>query len=238
MYGFIYVTTNLINGKKYIGKRKCVSDELDSRYLGSGKLLLQAIEKYGSENFSREIICECFDWHDMSCKEQYYIEKYDAVNSHNFYNLTPGGQGGSVIGSVAITNGTDLKFVLEDELEQFLCDGWRKGRPAQNPETIAKRAKSNRGKKRTLETREKISKSAIGRIPSREAREKMSKARLGKLSWNASKVMCVETGEVFDSLRKAATKYGVPGSASNICNCLNGKQETAFNLHWKRIDIN
>lgn len=42
-YGFIYITTNLINGKKYIGQKKGYNDT----YLGSGKILKLAIKKYG-----------------------------------------------------------------------------------------------------------------------------------------------------------------------------------------------
>jgi hypothetical protein len=47
-YGYIYKTTNLINGKIYIGQHKgCLS----SHYIGSGKLIRWAINKYGKRNF-------------------------------------------------------------------------------------------------------------------------------------------------------------------------------------------
>ena len=49
---FIYKTTNLINGKIYIGKYKGNR----KNYLGSGVILKKAIKKYGIENFTREII--------------------------------------------------------------------------------------------------------------------------------------------------------------------------------------
>lgn len=42
MYGYIYITTNLINGRMYIGKHK--SEKYDSSYYGSGKILLYAIK--------------------------------------------------------------------------------------------------------------------------------------------------------------------------------------------------
>ena len=42
MYGFVYITTNKINGKKYIGM--CKSSH-EKNYLGSGKILREAIEK-------------------------------------------------------------------------------------------------------------------------------------------------------------------------------------------------
>lgn len=92
MYGFIYLTTNLINGKKYVGM--CKNTHRDG-YLGSGKMLKFAIRKYGKENFTRSILQECDTFEQLSESEKFWIEKYDAVNSEHFYNLTPGGFGGN-----------------------------------------------------------------------------------------------------------------------------------------------
>ena len=55
-YGFIYITTNNINGKKYIGQKKYDKEGKWKTYLGSGIILNRAIKKYGAENFSKEII--------------------------------------------------------------------------------------------------------------------------------------------------------------------------------------
>jgi group I intron endonuclease len=92
MYGFIYLTTNNINGKKYIGMCKYTHHE---NYLGSGKLLKQAIKKYGKENFERIILQECHSFDEMSRLEIYWIEYYNAVEDSSFYNLTSGGFGGN-----------------------------------------------------------------------------------------------------------------------------------------------
>ena len=61
MYGYIYKTTNLLNGKIYVGKHKWSKEGcLDENYLGSGTYLTRAIDKYGKENF----ICEILDTAD------------------------------------------------------------------------------------------------------------------------------------------------------------------------------
>lgn len=89
-YGFIYITTNLINGKKYIG----MHTNFDDDYLGSGKLLLRAIKKYGRENFKREIIAYAKTKEELGKLEKYYIKKYNAIEDENFYNIHEGGYGG------------------------------------------------------------------------------------------------------------------------------------------------
>lgn len=83
-YGFIYLTTNLINGKKYIGQKKGYSDT----YLGSGKILKLAIKKYGRKNFQREILDYAYSKEELNLKEDYYIHKYNAHHSNEFYNIS------------------------------------------------------------------------------------------------------------------------------------------------------
>lgn len=58
MYGIIYKTTNLVNGKIYIGQHRCDTDEFDG-YLGSGSEILKAIDEFGKENFKRETLKIC-----------------------------------------------------------------------------------------------------------------------------------------------------------------------------------
>lgn len=69
MYGYIYKTTNLINNKIYIGQHK--SDRFDESYFGSGKLLKQAIQKYGKENFIVIMLDICDSKQLMDHKEQF-----------------------------------------------------------------------------------------------------------------------------------------------------------------------
>jgi hypothetical protein len=62
--------------------------------LGSGVLLKQAINKYGSENFEREILEWCENDNELREAEDKWIKEYNAVNSDLFYNLCEGGRGG------------------------------------------------------------------------------------------------------------------------------------------------
>ena len=89
MYGYIYLTTNLINNRKYIGKHK--SSHFDESYKGSGKILKQAFEKYGWENFKVELLEECNNEDDLNQSEIKWIAKFDATHSKEFYNIAYGG---------------------------------------------------------------------------------------------------------------------------------------------------
>jgi len=91
MYGFIYMTTNNINGMKYIGMCKNTHSK---KYLGSGKKLREAILEYGKENFTREILEECDSYESMIKAEKNYISLYNAADSDSFYNMISGGRGG------------------------------------------------------------------------------------------------------------------------------------------------
>lgn len=86
----IYKTTNLINGKMYIGKDK----NNNSNYYGSGKALKKAIILHGKDNFKKEVIEECDSYDKMNEREIYWIEHFNAVKSREYYNLKEGGDGG------------------------------------------------------------------------------------------------------------------------------------------------
>lgn len=93
MFGYIYLTFNKINGKIYIGQHK---GEYDENYLGSGKLIRRAIEKYGKNNFSNHIIEYCSSLDELCNREVYWINKYQSFSKSDGYNLLKGGQFGDV----------------------------------------------------------------------------------------------------------------------------------------------
>lgn len=90
MIGYIYMTTCKINGKRYIG-RKTSQVFLGEQYLGSGKHLKNAVQKYGSENFTVTLIEWCETPEDLINREAYWIAYYRAVESDDFYNHSAGG---------------------------------------------------------------------------------------------------------------------------------------------------
>lgn len=90
-YYLVYKTTCLLNGKIYIGKHETF--DLNDGYLGSGVLIRRAIEKYGRENFKREILFECSSVGEMNAKEAELVNE-DFLRRNDVYNLKSGGDGG------------------------------------------------------------------------------------------------------------------------------------------------
>ena len=100
-YGFIYLIENLVNGKKYIGrkyltkagyktvnkKRKKIRVESDwADYYGSSPALAKDIDIYGQDNFKRTILRLCKSRGECNYFETKYIFDVDAVLDGNYYN--------------------------------------------------------------------------------------------------------------------------------------------------------
>jgi hypothetical protein len=80
----IYLTTNLITQEKYIGKDRNNSPS----YFGGGVDLKKAIKQYGKENFKKETLENCINLDDLTIKEIYWLEYFDAAKNPLFYNKT------------------------------------------------------------------------------------------------------------------------------------------------------
>ena len=93
--GYIYLVTNNMNGKQYIGQTK--RQDINTRWKqhrrviksNLGSYLYAAYVKYGINNFTFKLICICFD-EDCDTFEQEYIKRYNTL-APNGYNLLPGG---------------------------------------------------------------------------------------------------------------------------------------------------
>lgn len=119
---YIYKITNKINGKFYIGKHKQRNHEDFNFYYGSGKIINAAIEKYGKQNFYKEILEICTQ-ENIDDREVYWINKLNAIKYG--YNISIGGAGGNSTNNTKVyTNGKHRKYLkLGDKIPQGFYKG-------------------------------------------------------------------------------------------------------------------
>lgn len=125
-YGYIYKTTNLINGRPYIGQKKGL---FKLNYLGSGKLIIRAIKKYGKQNFKVEVLAFATTKDMLDSLEIKYIYEHRQVFGKFLYNITKGGEGGQTcLGTIHMFNKEQSKMVRIEEVQQYKELGWIEGR--------------------------------------------------------------------------------------------------------------
>lgn len=123
MYGYIYKTTNLVNGMIYIGRHMAEAFEPE-KYIGSGTVLKRAINKYGVENFKCELIETADTKEDLNKKERYWIAKYRKESPELLYNITAGGEA-VMEGLRKIEFGDEIKLVEVSKVQEYLEAGWK-----------------------------------------------------------------------------------------------------------------
>lgn len=182
MIHFIYLTKNLITNEKYIGKHY---GELDDDYLGSGKILQRAIDKYGKENFQREILYISKNAQENSEKEKEFIKAFNAIKDRTFYNIAEGGDGGDIFHLLPV-----------EQQEKIRQEARKRTTGIKNPrygvhltEETKEKIRKNRNTDymQTIEYKQIMSKAVsgekngmFGKHHSEESKQKMSQAKKGK----------------------------------------------------------
>ena len=208
----VYLTTNLTNGKKYIGSH--ATEDINDGYLGSGRIFLKALQKYGKENFKREILHECENIHQARKLEAPNIIKYKTLVPKGYNVNENGGWGYN-----GITHGPLTRKRISEALKGKPCPEERRKRISisckgiqagekhpfwgkkHSEETLQKISQSRKGqhagekhhyfgKERDSETKLKISETLQGRKTPNEIKKKLSEA--GK---NVKKIKCEYCGK-------------------------------------------
>jgi group I intron endonuclease len=228
----IYLTTNLINGKKYIGK----DSNNNPKYLGSGVLLLEDIKKYGKENFQKETLEYCSSDEELTLKETHWIHKFNALNSDEFYNL------------VDYSAGWNLEKLGKEKYNYIInkISTSKKGIPnpilKNNQTRKEKLSKANKGNLKPEGFREKISQIKSGKKLSKEHCEKIRQGKLGKKqpqSFTDKKYKPILQLDINDNLIQEfksieeASNSNLKFKRSNISCCLIGYSKTAYGFKWK-----
>lgn len=71
----------------YLGRRTCHCPIKNDPYFGSGKMLKQAIAKYGKENFEKIVLLECESKEELIAKEEALLQEFNVAKNKFFYNI-------------------------------------------------------------------------------------------------------------------------------------------------------
>ena len=160
MYGYVYKTTNLLNGKIYIGRHK--ASKYDKWYYGSGNKLLEDIDKFGRDNFSVEILCWCNSDSELNEFEKKFIAEYNSQDPNIGYNIQSGGTKGDWLDDLSLEEATAYREHMSQLSKDGVCGN--KGKHL-SPEHRKRIGDSNRGKVHSLEWVKHSSESLKGLTP-------------------------------------------------------------------------
>ncbi len=163
-FHFIYKTTNLLNGKYYIGMHS--TDNIDDGYLGSGKRLKRSINRYGATNHKREIVEFVSSRYELMTREK-EIVNLNEIAKEDCMNLKTGGDGGFIDENHAKRWHEGQSKWLK---EQWINDDYRKKISLLSSERMKQHHKDGKIKYDTF----------TGREHSNETKEKMSIAKKGQ----------------------------------------------------------
>lgn len=186
-YYTIYKITNKIDGKYYIGQH--ITEDLNDGYMGSGRLIGRAIQKYGMDNFVKEYLHFCNSEQELDLME----EKLVVTNEQdpNSYNLTKGGnkppidKKGRQCKRPKFPNG--YGYTHKPETIEAIRKWTIKNQPMNNPESRKKLSEARKGMKFSEEHKKNLSLAHKGKISpnkgkkmSDEQKEKIRQAKLSK----------------------------------------------------------
>ena len=140
MYGYIYKTTDLENNKIYVGQHK--SDKFDTKYYGSGIIIVKLLNKYGTDRFMCELLEECDSAEKLNDQEIYWIDKLNALDNTIGYNIATGGAFGDSGFHQGMLGKTQSEF---QRIRASECNKGKNNPYNRHPELKKKKSEDMRG---------------------------------------------------------------------------------------------
>lgn len=234
--GKIYVG---ITGQRPKKRWQCGQGYKDNPYFW------KAIKKYGWDNIKHEILFTGLSAEEAFGAEKKLIAKYKSNDREFGYNLSSGGESGNIGVKMSEERKQALREinaqrVVSEETRRKIGEAHKGKKFSEEHKrkiSEALKGKHRKGHPHTPESIQKLKKALTGRknphkgYPrSEECRKKLSESNKGKPAHNRRKVVCVETGEVFQSIREAGLDKNV--DPRNISACLSGSRKRTNIYHW------
>lgn len=221
----------LPNQKVYIGKTCDVKRRWRAcNYVGNW-FFYSAIQEYGWENITHEILEDNLTLEEANEKEKYYIALYQSTNSQYGYNLRAGGAGDGAMTSKTEKFKERYKRVYQYTLEGDFIAEWDNLTLAAEScggiNKITGISQCCNGKRKT----------AYGFQWRYEKFDRLSKQELtGVKKRIVQKDLEGNVIQVYNSVSEAADALGMK-SHTSICNVLNGRTKTAYGFLWEELTI-
>lgn len=198
---YVYMITNKINGKRYIGSSR--KDKIDEDYYGSGKRIKYALKKYGKENFIREILWEGTG--DTRIIETNFLIKHNAADDPSYYNMTNDARGNNI-------HKEETKKTISQKLT-----GRKFSKDICNKISLAKTGKPNSKKGKSDGPKPKVSKAHKGRTSPNKGKGKQ--VALYKTSGEYIKTYSNYNKLALDlNINPETVRCQLIGKAKTICN--------------------
>lgn len=221
----------LPNQKVYIGKTCDVKRRWRAcNYVGNW-FFYNAIQEYGWENITHEILEDNLTLEEANEKEKYYVALYQSTNSQYGYNLRAGGAGNGAMASKTEKFKERYKRVYQYTLEGDFVAEWDNLTLAAEScggiNKITGISQCCNGKRKT----------AYGFQWRYEKFDRLSKQELtGVKKRIVQKDLEGNVIQVYNSVSEAADALGMK-SHTSICNVLNGRTKTAYGFLWEELTI-
>lgn len=221
----VYCHTNKKNGKKYFGitSQKPEKRWANGRGYKDNEHFSNSIKKYGWDGFEHEILFTNLTIDQASCMEINLIRMHNTTNVDFGYNKSFGGE----CNRGGITEETRKKLsYASSHISESTREKHRQNLIKRNKTEEHRKAVSDSAKRRKKEITENFSK--YWHLPrSEETKEKLKIA-------HQKRVVCIETGQIFDSITLAAKTLGLTRNA--VGNVLNGYSVSAKGYHFAFCD--
>lgn len=221
------------NGKKYIGQ---TCQNLERRWRnGNGYCrnphFYRAIKKYGWESITHEVLCECETLEEANKVEAELIAKHKTNDIRHGYNISGGADGkGRVAESTKALLAKKHKGLHAGEKNPNYgrkhTEEERRKISVYLKEYYAEHGSQRKGTKASDESRKKMSEAKKKSAAVMEHMAKMNKAK-------AKRVLCVETGVVYESAHEAARVTGF--AQGNISSTCRGEYKQAYGFRWEYV---
>jgi len=170
MAGHVYLVTNNLNGKQYVGQTIVATNKV-----GHGKLMTKAYEKHGKDNFTYDMICGGLSNKAiLNFAERFWIKVMDS-RLPNGYNIEHGGSDKDKVS--AETREKQRQNNLGKKHSEITKAKMSASRTNPSAETRAKLSAVHTGRACSAETRAKIGNAQKGRVMPKETKAKIRAAR-------------------------------------------------------------